>query len=111
MSRDTRLRLIERAVTAAQAAGKMMVGVFAHTMENLMGIVMVKCPATGRAIPTGLQAERSEFETATVFFSRVLCPICNTHHEWFAKDAWVRELGRRFRPSRAGKTAAQSCRR
>jgi hypothetical protein len=88
-----------------------MVGVFAHTTEKLMGIVMVKCPATGRAIPTGLQAERSDFETAPVFFSRVFCPICNTRHEWFAKDAWVREFGRRLRPPRADRPTEQSCRR
>ena len=62
-----------------------------------MGIVMVKCPETGRAIPTGMEADRSSFQCAPVFFSRVFCPICKTNHEWFAKDAWVRELSRRIR--------------
>jgi hypothetical protein len=62
-----------------------------------MGIVMVKCPKTGRAISTGMQADRSNFQCATVFFSRVFCPICNSQHEWFAKDAWVREFGRKIR--------------
>jgi hypothetical protein len=62
-----------------------------------MGIVMVKCPKTGRAISTGMQADRSNFQCAPVFFSRVFCPICNSQHEWFAKDAWVREFGRKIR--------------
>ena len=26
-----------------------------------------------------------------VFFSRTYCPFCRTNHEWFAKQAWVRE--------------------
>jgi len=62
-----------------------------------MGMVMVKCPNTGRAIPTGMEADRSYFQCVPVFFSRVFCPICKTHHEWFAKDAWVREFARRIR--------------
>jgi hypothetical protein len=64
-----------------------------------MGIVMVKCPKTGRAIPTGMEADRSSFQCVPVFFSRVYCPICQIHHEWFAKDAWVRELDRRLKAS------------
>jgi hypothetical protein len=27
-----------------------------------------------------------------VFFSRTYCPYCRTDHEWFAKQAWVREV-------------------
>jgi hypothetical protein len=62
-----------------------------------MGVVMVKCPRTGHAISTGMQADRSNFQCLPVFFSRVFCPVCNVQHEWFAKDAWVRELGRRLK--------------
>jgi hypothetical protein len=69
--------------------------------ESLMGIVMIKCPTTGRAIPTGMEADRSNFQCVPVFFSRVFCPMCKTHHEWFAKDAWVREFGRRIRAGTA----------
>jgi hypothetical protein len=56
-----------------------------------MGIVMVKCPGTGRHIPTGIVADRDRFNATPVFFARVHCPICQTEHEWFAKEAWVRE--------------------
>jgi hypothetical protein len=57
-----------------------------------MGIVMVKCPDTGRHIPTGIVADRDRFKSMPVFFGRVFCPICRIEHEWFAKDAWVREV-------------------
>jgi hypothetical protein len=56
-----------------------------------MGTVMIKCPDTGHDIPTGMMADRSSFSATPVFFARVLCPICNTQHEWFARQAWVCE--------------------
>jgi hypothetical protein len=59
--------------------------------ETAMGAVMVKCPQTGRDIPTGIVTERARFEATPVFFARVHCPICRTEHEWFAKNAWVCE--------------------
>ena len=58
-----------------------------------MGAVMIKCPTTGREIPTGIVADRVSFNAAPVFFARVHCPICRTEHEWFAKEAWVRDGG------------------
>ena len=43
-----------------------------------MGMVMVKCPQTGRAIPTGMKTDRESFQRSTVFFGRTHCPICHT---------------------------------
>ena len=54
-----------------------------------MGIVMIRCPETRRAISTGIQADRATFHTTPVFFSRTLCPFCRVTHEWFTKNAWV----------------------
>ncbi len=56
-----------------------------------MGILMIKCPATGRDIATGIEADRRSFACTAVFFSRTYCPFCRINHEWFAKQAWVRE--------------------
>ena len=56
-----------------------------------MGIVMIKCPRTGRDIPTGIVADRAAFNAAPVFFARAHCPLCRVEHEWFAADAWVCE--------------------
>jgi hypothetical protein len=52
-----------------------------------MGAVMVRCPETGRHIPTGLVTDRKSFDATPVFFARVYCPICRSEHEWFAKEA------------------------
>jgi adenine-specific DNA methylase len=59
--------------------------------EIYMGMVMVKCPQTGRAIPTGITIDRESFQRSPVFFRRTRCPICNTEHAWFAREAWVDE--------------------
>lgn len=56
-----------------------------------MGIVMINCPQTGCAIPTGIKADRESFRSSAVFFARTYCTICQTNHEWFAKDAWLQE--------------------
>jgi hypothetical protein len=56
-----------------------------------MAAVMIRCPETGREIPTGIVTDRESFAATPVFFARVLCPICRTEHEWFAKEAWLCE--------------------
>jgi hypothetical protein len=56
-----------------------------------VGTVMIKCPQTGRAIPTGMKADRDKFRRSAVFFARAYCSICQTNHEWFAREAWVHE--------------------
>jgi hypothetical protein len=60
-------------------------------LESSMGTVMIKCPDSGRDISTGMIADRASFGAMPVFFSRVQCPVCNSVHEWFARDAWVCE--------------------
>jgi hypothetical protein len=64
-----------------------------------MGMVMVKCPETGHAIPTGIKTDRDSFGRRAVFFSRTRCPICRADHAWFAREAWVDEPGIRIAPS------------
>ena len=60
-------------------------------MNMKVGILMIKCPQTGRAIPTGIKADRESFRCSAVFFARTHCSICQTNHDWFAKEAWVYE--------------------
>jgi hypothetical protein len=50
-----------------------------------VGIVRIKCPQTGRAIPTGIKADRKSFRRSAVFFARTHCSSCRTNHDWFAK--------------------------
>ncbi len=56
-----------------------------------MGIIMIKCPQTGRAVPTGLKSDRETFQRSIVFFGNTRCPICAANHNWFAREAWVDE--------------------
>jgi hypothetical protein len=56
-----------------------------------MGVVMIKCPKTGREISTGITTDPVRFNSTPVFFASTYCPLCRATHEWFAKDAWVCE--------------------
>ena len=56
-----------------------------------MGAVMIRCPRSGRGIPTGYEADPARFAKSPVFFSVTYCPICRAEHQWFAADAWVRD--------------------
>jgi hypothetical protein len=68
----------------------------------MMGVVMIKCPETGRAISTGMKADRERFRCSPVFFARTFCLICEASHEWFAREAWVHEPDEnRHRPGAA----------
>jgi hypothetical protein len=70
--------------------------------ENDMGMVMIKCPQTGHAIPTGIKTDRESFGRRAVFFSRTRCVICHADHAWFAREAWVDEPSIRVQHRRAG---------
>jgi hypothetical protein len=65
--------------------------------EGDMGMVMIKCPQTGLAIPTGIKTDRESFGRRAVFFSRTRCMICHADHAWFAREAWVDEPSIRVR--------------
>ena len=54
-----------------------------------MSAILIKCPVTGRDIPTGLDVEPAKFSSMPVFFSRTYCQYCKTEHEWFARNAMV----------------------
>jgi hypothetical protein len=70
-----------------------------------MSMVMVKCPQTGRAIPTGIKSDRESFRRSPVFFGRTHCPICHVDHAWFAQEAWVDEPNAWARRRSAGALA------
>ncbi len=56
-----------------------------------MGIVVIRCPATGGTISTGIEADGKTFACSPVFIADTYCAVCDTHHRWFARDAWVEE--------------------
>lgn len=69
--------------------------------EKCMGMVMIRCPQSGRAIATGFVADRAEFRRKPVFMARAFCPICRGEHEFFAREAWVEEEGADMRAAAA----------
>jgi hypothetical protein len=58
-----------------------------------MGVVMIRCPATKRAISTGIVTDRQTFNATPGFYSESFCPLCRGDHRWFATEAWVEETG------------------
>jgi len=56
-----------------------------------MGTLMIRCPATGDKISTGIEIDRLKFACSPVFFADAYCPACDASHRWFAREAWVEE--------------------
>jgi hypothetical protein len=40
------------------------------------GVVMVRCPATGRELSTGVEMDAATFERLPDIRSRIKCPVC-----------------------------------
>ncbi len=52
--------------------------------------VMIWCPNTGKAIPTGILAMNSTFEAQDYIHMQVTCPECAEVHTWSKKDAFLK---------------------
>ena len=53
-------------------------------------VVMVQCPNSERAVPTGVICDLKAF----CYFTKPMqfhCPACGEAHEWSAYDAWLRD--------------------
>ncbi len=60
-----------------------------------MGIVMITCPSTGRAVSTGI--EMSGVEQLPTVIATMVCSACGRVHEWTKDDAWLAEGGEYYR--------------
>jgi hypothetical protein len=47
-----------------------------------MGVVVMRCPRTGRDVPTGTEIERDEFAALKPVLHRMRCPACGSEHVW-----------------------------
>lgn len=56
-----------------------------------MATIMIKCPKTGRDIPTGFSMDAENFATAVMSGNAIQCPVCHQMHTWDKKDAWLEE--------------------
>jgi hypothetical protein len=57
--------------------------------EEDMGIVWIKCPATGRRAPTGIRTEATTVSKFPEQLKSARCPFCGVRHDWLRGDAWV----------------------
>jgi endogenous inhibitor of DNA gyrase (YacG/DUF329 family) len=54
-----------------------------------MGVVMITCPTTGRAVPTGIETDQQSFDALPDTLSRSKCPHCGAEHVWWTREAWL----------------------
>lgn len=54
-----------------------------------MAMIMIKCPSTGKAVPTGMGTDRESFESSSYSGNSVQCPHCNQMHTWSKADAYL----------------------
>lgn len=56
-----------------------------------MGVLLVKCPATGKEFSTGMQLERVALPLLPRNHEgKTFCPYCKVEHTWRVREArWV----------------------
>lgn len=55
-----------------------------------MGMVMIKCPTTGKPVPTGIGMDKGSFEGSSLTDNTVAsCPHCGADHTWSKSDAYL----------------------
>jgi hypothetical protein len=52
---------------------------------------MVRCPRTGKDVPSGIETDSLSFEKTPNFTGLFHCPLCGIDHSWSKIDAWVCE--------------------
>lgn len=69
-----------------------------------MGVVVMRCPRTGREVGTGAEMEREAFEKLKPVIQRMRCPACGSEHVWSRGTArWRSSL-----PGAIGKANAEA---
>jgi hypothetical protein len=52
-----------------------------------MGVLMLKCPETGREFATGIYLDEDSFRRLPDTVSKAACPHCGQMHSWWTHDA------------------------
>ena len=56
-----------------------------------MAKIMIKCPTTGKAVPTGMSMDAASFAGSTFSDNSVGCRECGQTHTWSKGDAFLDE--------------------
>ena len=59
--------------------------------ENGVGVIMVKCPNTGRELSTGIETDQAGFAGLPRLLTYSRCPLCRLEHAWWKREAWLAE--------------------
>ena len=54
-----------------------------------LGIVMVRCPKTGRELSTGIEMDAATLAQLPDIRSKIECPLCRVEHIWSTREAWL----------------------
>jgi hypothetical protein len=56
-----------------------------------MGMLLVRCPATGKEIASGVEIDLQSLEKTPAFTGSIHCPFCGIEHAWSKIDARIGE--------------------
>ena len=54
--------------------------------------VMIKCPATGQVVPTGMVMTPQSFASSVLTNNSIQCAACGKMHVWNKADAFLEAL-------------------
>jgi hypothetical protein len=54
-----------------------------------MGVIMMRCPATGKAVSTGIDTSSVIVDSLPDVSIRMPCPACGGEHVWRKHDTWL----------------------
>jgi len=52
-----------------------------------MGVLLIKCPNTGRQFSTGIHLDAETLARVPQEFTYTHCPYCNSEHLWLPREA------------------------
>ena len=52
-----------------------------------MGLLIAKCPGTGKEFSTGINADRDSLVGLRAIVAASICPHCGAEHAWRVQDA------------------------
>jgi hypothetical protein len=52
-----------------------------------MGVLMLKCPQTGREFSTGIHIDDASYKRLPDTVTKAACPHCGRRHSWWTREA------------------------
>jgi hypothetical protein len=63
--------------------------------RGIMGMIMIDCPSTGRAVSTGIEVP--SFERLPTVTAQTVCSVCGRVHKWTKNNARLADDGEQYR--------------